>query len=404
MFSNRYVRTIMISRVLLQLAIWVRNFAVLLYVTDLTNNNSLYVSLISVVEFGPIFLFAIIGGAFADRWRPKRTMAWSDLLSALSVIAVLIAVLNGEWIALLIGTFVSASLSQFSQPSAMKLYKRHVSDEQLPAVMALSQTLVGIFTVIGPMIGAAIYLRYGIEASLWLTVVLFLGSSLVLTMLLKDLAEPKAGRGRSIFNDMAEGLRYIRASKPLRTLGSTFAVSGLAIGLIQPLAIFIVMEKLGQDKAYLQWFMMANGAAMLVGGALLMNIAKKVTPQSLLAIGLLVSAVCTIGVGGSESLILTFVLQAVSGLFYPCIQVGIQTMLMRNTEGPYIGRVSGAIMPIFMGMMVIGMMAGGLFKNFSSLFIVYTVSGCLLVVGAALLLPVLSKKPQSPELSSTRSI
>jgi MFS transporter, DHA3 family, macrolide efflux protein len=37
--------------------------------------------------------------------------------------------------------------------------------------------------------------------------------------------------------------------------------------------------------------------------------------------------------------------------FSPCIQGGIQTLLVRNTEGTFIGRVSGVIMPIFMGMM-----------------------------------------------------
>ena len=88
MFSNRYVRTIILSQLFLQTGIWIRNFAVLLYVTQLTNNNPVYISLVSVAEFAPIFLFAMIGGAFADRWRPKRTMVWSDLLSAFSVVAV----------------------------------------------------------------------------------------------------------------------------------------------------------------------------------------------------------------------------------------------------------------------------------------------------------------------------
>jgi DHA3 family macrolide efflux protein-like MFS transporter len=67
------------------LGLWIRNFAILLYVTDLTNNNPQYISLISVVEFAPIFIFAIIGGTFADRWKPKRTMVGCDLLSAVSV-------------------------------------------------------------------------------------------------------------------------------------------------------------------------------------------------------------------------------------------------------------------------------------------------------------------------------
>jgi len=392
MWSNRYIRTIILSRALLHSGIWIRNYAVLLYVTDLTNNNSTYVSLISVAEFAPLFLFALIGGTFADRWRPKRTMVWSDLLSAFSVGAVLLALLNGGWIALLVGSFVSASLSQFSQPSAMKLYKRHVPGELLQSAMAMSQTLVAVFTVLGPVIGTFIYLRFGIEASLVLTALLFLGSSLVLSSLPRDAEEPKSGRAGGFFKELAAGMRYIGSNRPLRTLSLTFAVVGLASGVTQPLQIFLVIERLGQDKAFLQWLVMTNGAAMLAGGIAIMGIARKVKPQLLLMVGLLVTAVCTAGIGASTAIGVTIPLLVISGFVYPCIQGGIQTLIVRNTEGAFMGRVSGAITPAFMGMMVIGMSLSGYLKNATSLLAVYAGSGALIIVGALLLLPLVAEK------------
>ncbi|GGG51883.1 MFS transporter [Paenibacillus radicis (ex Gao et al. 2016)] len=397
MFSNRYVRTIIFSRVLLQLGIWIRNYSVLLYVTELTNNNSVYVSLISVAEFAPIFIFGLIGGTFADRWRPKRTMVWSDLLSSISVMAVLLTVMNGGWIALLVGSFISASLSQFSQPSAMKLYKRHVPAEQLQGVMAMSQTIVAVFTVLGPVVGTFIFIRFGINVSLILTAILFLGSSIILSSLPRDAEEKKSADGGSFMKELTDGLRYIGANKSLRTLSMTFAAVGLASGLIQPLQIFLVIEKLGQDKQFLQWLVMANGAAMLVGGAFIMGIAKKVKPQLLLLIGLIVTAVCTIGIGASSKIWLTITLLVFSGLVYPFIQGGIQTLLVRNTEGAFIGRVSGAIMPAFMGMMVTGMFITGYLKESFSLLSVYMVSGCLTIAGAVLLLPIIFEKRKKTE-------
>ncbi|NOU69636.1 MFS transporter [Paenibacillus sp. LMG 31461] len=395
MLTNRYVRTIILSRVLLQLGIWIRNFAILLYISDITHNNPQYVSLISVVETAPIFIFAFIGGTFADRWRPKLTMVWCDFISAITVFIVLLAVLSGSWYALLVGTFISASLSQFSQPSAMKLYKKNVPADGLQSVMAMSQSLVAIFMVLGPAVGTFIYLKYGIEASLILTGVMFLGSSLVLTSLPKDDREEVSAGSSSFLKELTAGLRYVQTNRALRTLSLTFGVTGLAAGLIQPLAIFIAIEKLGLSKQSLQWFMMANGAAMLIGGAVIMGVAKKAKPQILLAIGLLVSAICTIGVGASTFIWLTLILQIISGLFYPCIQVGIQTLIMRNTEGPFMGRVGGAITPIFMGMMLIGMALSGYLKDSTSLLTVYVLSGCLLFVGVVLLGPLLRKKQQN---------
>ncbi|WP_068619612.1 MFS transporter [Paenibacillus tuaregi] len=400
MFTNQYVRTIIFSRVLLQLGIWIRNYAVLLYVTDLTSNNPVDVSLISVAEFAPIFLLGLIGGTFADRWRPKRTMVWSDLLSGVSVGAVLLAVMNGGWIALLIGSFISASLSQFSQPSAMKLYKRHVPAEQLQGVMAMSQTLVAIFTVLGPVIGTFVFIKFGINVSLILTAVMFLGSSLVLTTLPRDAEEPQSGKAGGFIRELTDGLNYIGANKSLKTLSWTFLAVGLASGLTQPLQLFLVIENLGQDKQFLQWLVMANGAAMLAGGALIIAVAKNVKPQLLLLVGLLVSAVCTIGLGASKQIWLTLILLVISGLFYPCIQSGIQTLLVRNTEGAFIGRVSGTITPIFMGMMVIGMFVSGYLKDTFSLLGVYMVSSVFLIIGALLLLPIVVKKRSKAETGS----
>lgn len=395
MLRNRYVRTILLSRVLLQLGIWIRNFAVLLYVTQLTNNDPIYVSFISVAEFAPIFLFAIVGGIFADRWRPKLTMVCSDALSALSVVAVWLSVMNGGWPALLIGAFVSASLSQFSQPSAMKLFKQHVPGDQLQGVMALFQSLVATFTVLGPVIGTFIFLRFGIEISLILTILLFAASAIALTLLPRD--ESAAGKtnltgktaGSGFIRELKDGLLYIASNQALRTLAQTFAAAGLAVGLIQPMLIFVASEKLGQSNSFLQWLIMANGAAMLVGGAVVMGIAKRVKPQTLLASGLVVSAASTAGLGLSPYIWLTIALQVIGGLVYPCIQIGIQTMMIRNTEAEFIGRVSGAISPVFMGMMVVGMMAGGWLKDVWSLTAIYALSGILLIAGALLLTPIL---------------
>ncbi|QRG65881.1 MFS transporter [Brevibacillus choshinensis] len=392
MLHNRYVRTIILSRTLLQLGVWIRNFAILLYVTDLTNNDPLYVSLISVVEYAPIFLFAIIGGTFADRWRPRRTMISCDLLSGLSLFAVLIALVYGSWHALLVSTLFSAIMSQFSQPSSMKLFKQHVAPEQLQGVMAMFQSMMAVFMVIGPVVGTYIYQQYGIEISIALTGFLFFASALVLVLLPRDAhAEGASTKKTNFKQELMEGLRYVWDNRVLRTLGGTFAAAGLAVGLIQPLILFVTIENLAMGKEFLRWLLMANGAAMLVGGGLIMSAAKKVKPQTLLAVGLLVSMVSTIGIGWSHSVVLTLILEALSGLFYPCIHVGINTMIMQNTEVDFVGRVGGALSPIFMGMMVVGMSTAGIASDVLSLSIVFSGSGALFLVGALLLLPLIQK-------------
>jgi MFS transporter, DHA3 family, macrolide efflux protein len=386
MLKNRYVRSIIFSHLLLQLGIWVRNFAILLYVSDLTHNDPKYISLISVMEFAPIFLFSIIGGTFADRWKPKRTMVWCDLLSAISVFVVLLVLIYGSWHALFFSTLVSAVLSQFSQPSVMKLFKQHVPAEQLQSVMALFQSLMAIFMVMGPIIGTFVYQQYGIEVSISIMGVMFIVSALVLSMLPRDSKGMEGLETQDFKQELKDGLRYVWSNHELKTLGGVFAISGLGFGLIQPLMIFVCIENLGQDKQFLQWLLTANGAAMLVGGAMVMVISKKVKPQILIAIGLLISTVGTIGIGWSTSIPLTLTLQVLNGLCFPSIHIGINTLILKNTEMTYIGRVGGVLTPMFMGMMVIGMSLSGYLKSTFSLFAVFAGSGILFLIGTLLLI------------------
>lgn len=75
---------------------------------------------------------------------------------------------------------------------------------------------------------------------------------------------------------MGQGFKYVMGNKMLVTLGGCFAVAGLAIGLISPLGIFLVTENLGLPKEDLQWFMAANGIAMIIGGGATMGFSKSV--------------------------------------------------------------------------------------------------------------------------------
>jgi sugar phosphate permease len=131
---------------------------------------------------------------------------------------------------------------------------------------------------------------------------------------------------------------------------------------------------------------------MILGGGLTMGAAKKISPQVLLSIGMIASAIGFIVIGFSNQLWLTLTAQFISGLFMPSIQIGINTMILQNTEESFIGRVNGILNPIFMGTMVVTMTASGWLKESLSLVEMYEASALLLIVGVVALMP-LFKKP-----------
>ncbi|SDS63003.1 Major Facilitator Superfamily protein [Paenibacillaceae bacterium GAS479] len=399
LFHNRFFQTILLSSVLLQIGIWVRNFAILLYVAERTNDDPYAISLISVAEFAPIFVFSFIGGTFADRWPPKLTMVWCDLLSAVSVFVVLLTIHFGSWQSVYFVAFISAIMSQFSQPSSMRLFKQHVPESQLQQGMALFQTLIATFMVLGPMLGTFIYSRYGLEKSIAVMGVAFLLSALVLVRMPKDKSQPRPTPVKGQFRrELMEGFRYVWESRVLRMLGLAFILAGLAVGVGQALNLFIVTERLGKDKDFLQYIFMVSGAAMLIGGGIVAAFAKRVSPQLLLAIGMVSGAICMVIVGYSTSVPLTLSVQFINGLVFPCVHIGISTMILKWTDASIVGRVNGVLNPLFAGMMVISMSIAGPLKDIFSVVSIYSGAGLLFLIGALAMVPVISLK--APQQSS----
>lgn len=391
LFANRFVQSILLSGLFLQLGIWVRNFAILMFVTEQTNKDPFAISMISVAEFAPIFLFSFIGGTFADRWRPKRTMVLCDLLSAISVFIVLLALVFGGWVAIFFATLVSSVLSQFSQPSSMKLFKLHVPESLMQLGMSMNQTIQSIFTILGPIIGTLIYFQFGIYVSIAIMGTCFLLSAFVLTFLPAD----KKGEAKPTINvsqEMKMGLRYVFNNKLFLYMGGFFLAAGLGLGLINPLGIFLVTDNLGLSAQSLQWFTAINGLGMIIGGIGAMALSKKITPQKMLLIGFISSAVSVAVLGSVNIVWVALLAQLIAGIMGPPIHIACNTLILTNAEDSFVGRVNGILNPLFMGGMVVNMCLVGILKEQFPLSVMYFMASSLFVIGAVAMLPMHRKK------------
>lgn len=352
-----------------------------------TNGNALAISMISVAEFAPMFIFSFIGGTFADRWRPKRTMILCDLLSAVSVFAVLITLVFGTWKAVFFTTIISAILSQFSQPSGMKLIKENLPPEHMQAVMSIYQTIFTIFMILGPIVGTFIYQTFGIKISIAVMGLAFIFSAGALTFLPPDRENVVAKIGTTLRQEMVAGIRYVLGKRILTLLGLCFLAAGLGGGLVQPLGIFLVTERLGLPIESLQWLMTLSGIGMFLGGVIVMTYAKAISPQKLLAFGMFISAIGIAACGLSTTPWLTYLVYLMMGLVMPCIMIGINIMILQNSDSQFIGRVNGILMPLYTGAMVVTMSVAGLLKEMFSLVVMYEAAGALYIIGLLFLLP-----------------
>ncbi|MCT1398400.1 MFS transporter [Paenibacillus sp. p3-SID867] len=387
---NGFVRAILISNVCSQLGIWIRNFAVLLYVMDMTGGDAFAISMISVAEYGPIFLFAFIGGVFADRWRPKATIVWCEILSACSVFIVFLMLESGSWGAVFFATLCSSILSQFAQPSGMKLFKIHVPDEDASIGMSLLQTLFSLFMIIGPILGTWVFQQWGISSALVLTSGLFMLSALSMLFVPKDQETSiNTVAAPSIIQDMADGVRYVLFKRDLLRLSLCFMVVGLGVGLISPLSVFLVTERLGLSAQDLQWITIPYGVGEILGGIVTFMLASRIAPGRLLIMGLIVNGAGILLLGLSTILWLTMLSQFLIALLQPAIFIGNHALVMQQTEQAYIGRVTGLRTPLMTGAMLITMGCSGLLKQAMSLTSIYALAGACFLVGFLMIIPLL---------------
>ncbi|MGE5703839.1 MAG: MFS transporter, partial [Clostridia bacterium] len=117
----------------------------------------------------------------------------------------------------------------------------------------------------------------------------------------------------------------------------------------------------------------------------------------------LVSGLTAIGIGASSVFAVTLVLQFFNGLFFPCIHIGLNTMILKGTEESFIGRVNGVLNPIFMGMMVLTMSMAGWLKSTFGLVTMYETAGVLFLISMLLLVPLFKIKVEEAPKPETQS-
>ncbi|WP_405141579.1 MFS transporter [Paenibacillus sp. FSL H7-0942] len=379
LFRNKAFLIVTGSDLLQNLAIWIRNMAILYYVMDRTQGSPIAVSLITVLEYAPIFVFSIIGGALADRWNPKRTMILGDILSALSIVMIIGVLSSGYWQILYVATFVSSIVSQFSQPSSLKIVRRNVKGEHLQSAIAITQSGQSLFLILGPIVGTFIYTAMGIQASMYALLILFLISALLLTFLPKDATQRETNT--SLLADIREGWKYVARSRSLKMLSLVFICIGLSAGLISPLGIFLITERLGLEATSLQFLSGASGVGLLIGGGIAAAVSAKLNQTLTLLVGVLCLAVATMGEVLSSWFWLTLLISFLSSISMAFINVIISTYLVTRIDEHLIGRVNGTITPLFIGSMLLGSSMAGVLMNSTSIFIVYAISVTVMILG-----------------------
>lgn len=155
------------------------------------SGSVLDLGLLGLVQFAPSFAFALPAGQLTDRFHPGRVATVVQLLNALAAAVLLVPGLSGAGltIALFSAALATGATRAFEHPINTALLPRFVARRQIASAVAWTTSVAKLATLVGPMIGGALYMLAP-QVSYAAALVLFLTAAAMAAALPKSAEAP----------------------------------------------------------------------------------------------------------------------------------------------------------------------------------------------------------------------
>lgn len=226
--------------------------------------SSFAVGLVSLAQVGPLVVGSLVGGSIADAVDRRKLLLVAQVLLALTSVGLAVNAMLDEpavW-PLFVLTSLAAGLSGLDSPTRAAALPALVRREQLPAALALSQTLLQVAMVLGPALGGLVIARVSLAAAYWVDVATFAVAGVAL-LRMRPLV-PAGGGTRPGVASIVEGLRFLKGRQAVQ---GTFIIDLNAMIFGLPRALFPAMgtEVFGGGAGAVGLLYAAPGAGALLG-------------------------------------------------------------------------------------------------------------------------------------------
>lgn len=152
---HRNFSILWVSLIISSVGTWMQIVAQSLLVLNITHNSALALGTVSLAQAASFFLFALVGGSFADRINKKRLLFFTQSLSMLLAFVLGVLTLTGViqvWMIVVIA-FCSGTVLSFDQPTRSALVPVLVPREDLMNAISLQSIVFNGSAVVGPALG-----------------------------------------------------------------------------------------------------------------------------------------------------------------------------------------------------------------------------------------------------------
>ena len=214
---NRNFLMVVIGQIISLFGNAILRFALPLYLLNETGSAALF-GIVSACAFIPMIVLSPVGGIFADRVNKRNIMVVLDFATALLVLVVALLLGKINLVALLFGAmFILYGVQGAYQPAVQASIPALLQEEHIMQGNAVINLVSSFSSLIGPVIGGALFGFYGIMPILYVSVVCFLLSA-IMEIFIQIPYEKKKAQGNIFvigFTDLKESFHYMSKEQPL---------------------------------------------------------------------------------------------------------------------------------------------------------------------------------------------
>ena len=346
-FRHRNYQILFPANAVSNIGSWAQRIAQDWLVLELTNSGT-YLGLVTALQFAPVLLFSLHGGALADRFNKRKVLIATNIAGGLSSAVLGILVMTGVvalWHVFLLAFALGISTA-IDGPVRQSFTNEVVGHEDLPNAVSLNSANFNAGRLIGPAVSGFLIAAFGTGPSFLFNAFSYLFVILALTQL-NEKAFFTTEKSTSMTN-VREGIAYVRARPDLYVVMAMvffIATFGLNFQIFNALMATKVFGKGPASYGLLGTFIAIGSLSGALISARLEGFRKTLF---VVRAGIVFSIVVII-----LSLMPTYLAYAlwlpVCGLAALTTLITANSIVQVNTDPAIRGRVMGLYLLIFMG-------------------------------------------------------
>jgi len=325
-------------------------------------SDPLLVSMALLSQYLPHLVFGLVAGTAADRLDRRRIVVAVNA-GRVVVLAVLAATIFSGTVSIavvLIALFVLGTAETFADGASSSLLPRLVRREDLGVANARMQgAFVLTNRLLAPPVGAFLFAA-GMALPFATNAACFALGALLVSRVASDATREPRGEPSSVRADMVEGVRWLVAHPPMRTLALTILTFNVTFGAAWSVLVLYASARLGMDEVGFGLLTTAVAVGGIVGIAAYDRLERRFSLGDIMRVGLLIETATHLVLAVTTSAAVALATMVVFGAH--AFVWGTTSTVVRQRAVPdaLLGRVTSVYRVAIVGGMVIGTPIGGL--------------------------------------------